>query len=372
LEQAVKPTQKYVAIWQSEKYYERNFIRRIFEPYIAEHVVDGTHSVVLDNAILIDAFIYSFNPDYYAAFSGKNAFLLQLGDEFYELGVDRYVHFRGVFRTIWASVFNPERVMQLPLGFSLNLEKQPFVPASQRRYAWSFIGEAGKASRPEAVRAMVPLEPHFLFSSTPVSGVKFFSEGRDGKRRIPHKDFADILLQSAFAPAPMGNASLESCRVYDALEAGAIPIVERRLTLDYFGGLLGNYPFPTVRSWGEARRIAQRLLNNPSKLDAMQRSCTDWWSEYQNGLTARIGEFLAHCSAAQDELRPLRSRLPTLSGWQYFELLRHQTLRGLVRRVARQLSRVVKTGKWKIAANKSLRLDAPAQPGNRTERGSDQ
>ena len=360
----MKPPQKYVAIWQSEGYYEQNFIRRIFEPYISEHIFDGTHSLVLNNAILIDAFIYSFNPDYYAAFSGKNAFLLQLGDEFYELGIDRYVHFRGVFRTIWASVFNPERVMQLPLGFSIDPEKASFVPASQRKYAWSFIGEAGKASRPEAVRAMSSLEPHILFSSTPVSGVTFFTEGKDGKRRIPREDFAETLRQSAFAPAPMGNASLESCRVYDALETGAIPIVERRLTLDYFGGLLGEYPFPAVRSWSEARRIAQRLLSDPSRLDAMQRACMDWWSEYQKSLTLRVGEFMTRCAAAQDELQPLQSSLPKLPGWQYFELLRHQTPRGLVRRIVRQLTRILTTGQWKIAANKSHRMDLPTPPPN--------
>src|SRR5947207_11874425 len=59
---------------------------------------------------------------------------------------------------------------------------------------------------------------------------------------------------------------------------------------------------------------------------------------------ARIGEFLAHCSAAQDELRPLRSRLPTLSGWQYFEYCGTRRCEGLVRQVARQLSCVVETG----------------------------
>ena len=365
METAVAPPRKYIAIWQDAGYYERHFIRRIFEPYLSEHVIDGTHSLVLDNAILIDAFIYSFNPEYYTAFSGKNAFLLHLGDEFYELGVDRYAHFRGVFRTIWASVFNPDRVMQIPLGFSSNFEQLPVVPASQRRYAWSFIGEAGKCSRPEAVRSMMPIEPHFLFSSTQVNGLTFFSDGQEGKRRIPRSDFVETLRQSAFAPAPMGNASLESCRVYDALETGAIPIVEKRLTLDYFGGLLGDYPFPSVRSWHAARRVSQRLLREPQRLDALQRECIEWWREYQNRLTAQIGDFLIRCSSKQDALQPLRSSLPTLPGWQYFELLRHQSPRGLVRRIMRQLKRVLTKGQWKLAANKSRQLDRPSRPPDR-------
>ena len=156
----------------------------------------------------------------------------------------------------------------------------------------------------------------------------------------------------------MGNASLESCRVYDALETGAIPIVEKRLTLDYFGGLLGTYPFPTVRSWSEGKRVVRRLLADPAKLDALQRECVDWWSEYQKALTARVGEFLTRCTATETELRPLRSSLPTLPGWQYFELLRHQTMRGLLRRISLQVSRLVLKGRWRDSANKSRRLDA--------------
>lgn len=350
--------EKFVAIWQSEKYYERHFIRRIFEPYIREHVVDGKHEVVLDNAILIDAFVYSFPSEYYARFAGKNAFLLHLGDEFYELGTDRYVHFRGVFRTIWASVFNPEHVMVLPLGFSISDPPAPILPASQRRYAWSFIGEAGKCSRPEMVHAMSSIEPHICFSSTPVGGTTFFSQGANGAKRIPRTEFVEVLRQSAFAPAPMGNASLESCRVYDALETGAIPIVEKRLTLDYFGGLLGRHPLPTVRSWGGGRKLAERLLNDPARLDALQARCQDWWRSYQAELTAKVGSFLKERSSSEKISSPLRSRLPLLPGWQYLELLRQQSPRGLMRRVVRQLSRALTQGRWREAANKRRQMDA--------------
>ena len=365
MEFASLPSKTFTAIWQSEQYYEQRFLTRLFEPYIARHVVDGKHEISLDSSILFDAFIYANDPYYYASFRGKNAFLVQLGDENYELGVDRYVHFRGVFRTIWSSVFNPKHVMVLPLGFTTVNSANAMLPASNRRFAWSFVGEAGKASRPDMVRAMSTIEPHMCFSSTPVRGLTFFTRDSFGDKRIPQKDFGQILGQSAFAPAPMGNASLESPRIYDALENGAIPIVERRLALDYFRDFLGSHPLPTVRSWSQARRLVDQLLNDPVKLDGLQQTCIQWWINYQMELTEKIGGFLLERSTAQDEVIPLKSRLPRWPFWQYFELLRHHSPRALSRRVGRQLARLKNEKKWRIAQTELKKDD---RQGNSTSR----
>ena len=339
---------KFTAIWQSETFYERDWLMRLFAPYISSHVVDGKHEVVLDNAILFDSFVYSRDPAYYQKFRGMNSFLVHLSDEFYELGHDRYLPFRGVFRTIWTSVFNPKHVMQIPLGFSADMVPSD-AKASERRYAWSFVGDAEKASRPDALLALSPIEPHLCFSSTEVSGLTFFRATAKGKKKIPREDFVRYLGQSAFVPTPMGNASLESCRVYDALECGAIPIVERRMTLDYFKRLLGDHPLPTVRAWSEARELVKKLVRDPDKLDELQQKCQAWWKHHQSVLTQEIGRFLEERSQAADQLVPLQSRLPLLPGWNYFELIRHHSLPALNRRVMRQIKRVTKDHKWRIA-----------------------
>ena len=82
-------TGKFTAIWQSRDYgrdwpmYE--WQKHLFEPYISNHVFDGKHQVVMDNAILFDDWIYATDPEYYAKFRGKNAFLVHPYDEFYDL-----------------------------------------------------------------------------------------------------------------------------------------------------------------------------------------------------------------------------------------------------------------------------------------------
>jgi hypothetical protein len=247
---------------------------------------------------------------------------------------------------LWSSVFNPEHVMVIPLGTYIQDRPAEVLPVNQRRYAWSFIGAADKTSRPEALRAFASLEPHFAFSSTPVPHFNFAS---GDKRRIARKDFYEILGQSVFAPSPMGNASMESCRPYDALEMGAIPIVERRLTLDYYKELLGDHPLPTVNSWREARHMADDLLNSPDRLQALQTSCIHWWSEYQSKLIANIGAFLQQRSTANDDLVPLRSHLPKYPLWKYMELVRHHSAPALYRRMTMQASRILKRQKWRIS-----------------------
>ncbi len=350
---------KLTAIWQSEQaekeWLEYNTLMRFFAPYIKEHVVDGKHQVVMDNAIVFDIWIYAVDPSYYARFRGMNAFLVHIGDEFYELGADRYVNFRGVFRSYWSGVFNPKDVKVLPLGSSVPNTIKEVVPASERRYVWSFVGDAGKSSRPEMVRGMSHIEPHLCFSTTAVSGMVFWNTGLTGPTQIPRPEVAKILEQSVFAPAPMGNANLECFRVYEALEAGAIPIIERRLSLDYFRNLFGDHPLPTVRSWREARRLVSRLLRDPVGLDARQKECYQWWIEYQSSVVHQIGCFLTERSAAGKQAEPLISRLPSIPGWQYCELLRHQTARALYRRVAMQITRSLKRKTWRVALRSDSR-----------------
>ena len=346
------PNIKFTAIWQSAEdgkgwpFY--NWLKRVFDPYISEHIYDGKHEIVMDNAIVFDCWIYSFDPQYYARFKGMNAFLVHTGDEFYDLGVDRYVHFRGVFRMLWSSVFNPKHVMTVPLGSYIKEPPPSVTPVADRRYAWSFIGDAEKVSRPDMVRAFSSIEPHICFSSTPVRGISFFGAA-PGKRRIPESDFYNILGDSVFAPSPMGNASIESCRPYDALECGAIPIVERRLTLDYYKELLGNHPLPTVSSWSEGRDFANSHLNDPVKLNALQATCMQWWANYKLTLTKNVGNFLLERSHATDDVVPLRSRLPHLPLWQYAELLRHHNAPAIYRRVSKQAARLLKQRKWRVS-----------------------
>jgi hypothetical protein len=324
---------KLTCIWQSPAFMERDWINDIFSSVTGEHVVDGNHRIVADHCLVIDSYLHSRPREYYAQFRGMNAWLLHFSDETYEGGYDVYDDFCGVFRNYSASIFNPRRVLQFPLGYTNGIAPVTDESGARTRpYLWSFLGAARRGSRPEMIKALLPLQPQFLLR-TDLKNVQ----------PIGKQQYRRILLDSTFVPCPMGNVSLETFRVYEALECGAIPILERRVSLDYFAKLLGPHPLPTFSNWNQASRFISAIRDDRQALDNLHKLSFEWWIDYKQRLRERIPNFLA--SAPGIEAGPFISRTYSLPGWQQVELLRHHTLPAFGRRVALQVNRLLKKGK---------------------------
>jgi hypothetical protein len=342
--------QKLTAIWQSENPHEREWVDEVFGPYISEHVIDGKHELAMDNAILIDAFVHCFDQAYYAKFRGLNAYLVQFLDENYDGGYDRYENFRGVFRGHWSSVFNANYVRKMPLGYCNGLPKrEQIIPAAQRKYVWSFAGHVDKSSRPEMAEELARVEPHYLFSSSPIPGFVTPRSTSEHRRLLPSAAYYDLLFDSTFSPCPMGNVNLECFRVYEALECGSIPIVEKRLTMDYFRTLFGDHPIPTVRCWKEGRHLIDSLLGDPHGLNVLQDKCMDWWKNYKKEYSASVGHFLAGRSTVVPQIEPAVSSRYRMPFWQPIELLRHHNARAAIKRIRRQATRLLQNGRLRVA-----------------------
>jgi hypothetical protein len=354
-------TAKYTAIWQSPNPHERDWIEEVFGPLIDRHVTDGKHELVLDDCILLDAFVYSYDVAYYERFRGKNAFLVHFLDENFEGRYEAiYRNFRGVFRCHWADVFNPKYVMKLPIGYCSGMSRagRRIASATERKYLWSFVGQVAKSSRPDMAKALSGVEPHFLFSTDDVSGFVFLNPVGGKSRRLPATDSSQILFQSVFSPCPMGNVQVESFRLYESLEAGSIPIVEKRWTLDYFRLLLGEHPIPTVRSWAEARALIKRMAADPDGLNALQERCLSWWESYKRAYREQVGEFIhQRAGDAVPPHEPIMTRKYSLPGWRVIELLRHHDAHAFARRIHRQMSRILRKGTLRVAHRPGVKLD---------------
>jgi hypothetical protein len=324
---------KLTFLWQSQTIYEREWILDIFASVTGEQVFDGKHRIVLDDCLLIDSYINSQPRDYYDQFLGRNAWLLQLSDETYEGGYDVYRNFRGVFRNYWSSIFNPRRVLHLPLGYTNGFTHEAIGPDIERRlYVWSFLGHTGKSSRPEMIEALLPLRPNFVHAT---------EQGRH--QHAGKNEYQRILRDSIFVPCSMGNVNLESFRVYEALECGAIPILEKRPGLDYFTRLLGSHPLPTFGNWRQAARFVASIRDDRNALGNLQKQCLAWWTGYKQSLRERIDSFLE--TTPGDEAGSYIHWRHSLPGWQTAELLRHHTMPAVARRVKLHFERLSKEGK---------------------------
>jgi hypothetical protein len=335
-----KPARQFVGIWQYENPVERAWVDDLMGAHIERHVLDGERKIVLPNAILFDKHITRHGRDYYQKFAGTNSILLHYLDETYEGGYDRYCSFAGVMRWHWSGLFDDPSILVIPIGYRQGPPSLTIRPVSARKYVWSFAGQVYKSSRPEMVAALSGIEPNFLMRSDKRD------DGSMLDRYVERDEYYDVMTDSIFAPCPMGNVNIECFRLYESLECGAVPIVEKRLGFDYYRKLLGDHPIPTISSWSEATPLIEDCLRDPAKLARLQAECMTWWKSYKPRLKDRISEFLAG-AGTRPPPKDVTSKFPGHVVWQYFELLKHHDARALRRRVQRQIRRVVRDQKWR-------------------------
>jgi hypothetical protein len=276
-------------------------------------------------------------------------------DEWFSGDYAEYRHFGYVLRFDHPARFRHPGVYTAPLGYT-NLpagRAAAPAPASRRTHLWFFAGGA-VGSRPEMLAALDPLEPKFTLVRRKGRNV---SEGRLDKLAY-HATLAD----SVFAPCPMGNVMIETHRVYEALENGAIPIVERRPFRDYYRDLFGDHPIPTFGSWREAARFVDASRREPGRLDALQAEVTGWWEETKSRVRAEVADFVA--AGAADRLRAHTARFPYRRGKllrkadQAVELARHHSVPAAWRRATTSVSRLLTTGSIISASRRRQRRRA--------------
>ncbi|MGD0493220.1 MAG: exostosin family protein [Steroidobacteraceae bacterium] len=254
-----------------------------------ERVVDTKHSVFFDKMIVVDRNLSAAAEPYYAnaSFQGSHVVLFHLADEWYTDDYACYTWCDRVFRNHWTFMHAENRkVMFFPLGYKTGFSsRKPSKPAAERRYLWSFMGDANKSSRQAMLKAVQGIGESFVH----------LTSGWNSPDALPTQRYREVMDESIFVPAPCGWQNLESFRAWEALEAGCIPIVERRPQFDYFATLCGDYPFPSISDWSQA---ADFLKKDLAELEQLRQRCSAWWQAHKADIRSRIGTELLGLSAA--------------------------------------------------------------------------
>lgn len=169
-----------------------------------------------------------------------------------------------------------QNLLVTPLGVP-----KTFVPAEpsrnvhERRFSWAFLGEVKNERRENMVRSLQTVRGEPFLHTT--SGW----DAADARRGTA---YSDVLADSIFAPTPPANVHLECYRTYEALECGAIPVVDT----DYYRTEFGA-PFPVVQpTWGNAPEILNRLLGDRGALERLDTQCREWWTDVKRSYPAKI------------------------------------------------------------------------------------
>ncbi len=162
----------------------------------------------------------------------------------------------------------------------------------ERRLAWAFLGQITHDRREQCIKMLRARSDDGCLVE---SGG--FTQG------IDQDDYWRTLADAKVAPCPSGPLSADSFRVYEALEAGCVPIADDRHPgpapqLDYWERLFGSPPFPTVKGkWrDESATLDAALAHWP----ASGNRVFSWWQRQKRAMTLRLVSDLTELGATDN------------------------------------------------------------------------
>lgn len=154
---------------------------------------------------------------------------------------------------------------------------------------WFFAGQVNNKSRSTLVRELNRLGGGELTTT------KVFGSG------LEYPAYVDGLRRARVVPAPSGPFAVDTFRLFEALEAGCVPVAELRSPNyredGYWEILLGSPPFPVVDNWSSLPRVAAEIERD---WPVWANRCSAWWQGYKRRLALRL----------EDDIRRLSGQRP--------------------------------------------------------------
>lgn len=191
---------------------------------------------------------------------------------------------------IWTAYYNPqfksEIKTRLLLGAPTRIKDFKINTHLPKKYLWSFIGQIQNPHRQKMVEVLKTMGGGLL------KEVQYF--GGNGENATEYLEYLEVMAQSKFVLAGSGSMSVDSFRLYECMETGAIPITEKRSPRDPIGFNYWNEVFPkhtvlTVDNWEELKTMP---LNEIYKLTNPYTQNL-WWGQYKQELEEKLLNYAA-------------------------------------------------------------------------------
>ena len=175
--------------------------------------------------------------------------------------------------------------MKIPLGCIKEYPLDKMVLNNNKEYDFSFIGEY-KSDRKEILELF---QKHF--SKSYINSNKTNWQSIQGQIVSPIKMY-DIYSKSIFVPVGRGNYSLECFRMYEAILAGAIPvIIGNNKEIETCLILNGTMPkIVQATSYMEVIDKCKIIYNDKEKQKEIVEYNFKWWNEENNKIIQKIIE----------------------------------------------------------------------------------
>lgn len=185
--------------------------------------------------------------------------------------------------------------LHMPLGSRVefpDIDPDTVTPATDRKYIYSLMAAQTDNSRKRLYKTLtettlIPEDRRFIHMAS-----QWHPELTNDEYIHPDK-YAELMQASIFVPCPRGRA-LDTFRIYEALESGAIPIIElaggyarEHLPPHYF-----DSPMIFVENWETAPAEMMKLVGDSTALLAKQKAVQAWYDSMMRKVVSTLEELL--------------------------------------------------------------------------------
>ena len=188
-----------------------------------------------------------------------------------------------------------QKILHIQVGFSNEFFEaskaleRPLIPT----YKWSFAGEL-KPGRVEALETFNNLD-----NGKVVFTDQGFKPDEQKQNALTSTEYFMLMAKSLFIPCPLGWVNIDTQRIYECLEAGAIPVVLRNASpenssVSYWRVKFQSLqPFPFVESgtWNDALSECKYIIET-GRAQQVQKSCQDFWKSLKQHWKSSIGKLI--------------------------------------------------------------------------------
>lgn len=189
--------------------------------------------------------------------------------------------------------------------------KQFTKQADKRRNDWFFSGQITHKRRRELITYLHSIESVYKGKLIETEG---FTQG------LPHKEYFKEMARAKIVPCPSGAVIPDSFRLYEALEAGCLPLADNKSPNgkgeDFWHLLFGEkeLPFPIVNDWSEAP-LAYHIDTYPKAANLTYA----WWQQKKREMAYWLQEDIKQLSGLEPEVKTLKDKITVIMPTSYVQ-----------------------------------------------------
>lgn len=207
-------------------------------------------------------------------------------------------------RKVWGMCFPGAKGVDRPLGsgYSPNFPRllDPVRLRAPGRLDVFFCGQDTHARRHEALDAAREIPSNLrLIRATSEFGA--YDEGAPGG--LSRVEYAQGMADAKVCPCPSGPETPDSFRLYEALEAGSIPVADGSTPKGHVEGywpyVFGEHvPFPVIDNW---RELPEQVARIKSEWPALGSRVSAWWQLWKRKLAYALDADVQELSGMDPE-----------------------------------------------------------------------